>query len=88
MASALPLIAAEADGTQADLVRPDNGITVRPGDLNDLTDAVTRLLSDPVKLRKMGAESFRIVRDEINLEAMAAVFSEAVEFTLEKGLRE
>ena len=87
MASALPLIAAEADGTQADLVRPDNGITVRPGDLNDLTDAVTRLLSDPVKLRKMGAESFRIVRDEINLEAMAAVFSEAVEFTLEKGLR-
>ena len=87
MASALPLIAAEADGTQADLVRPDNGITVRPGDLNDLTGAVTRLLSDPVKLRKMGAESFRIVRDEINLEAMAAVFSEAVEFTLEKGLR-
>ena len=38
-------------------------------------------------LRAMGAESFRIVRDEINLEAMAAVFAEAVEFTLEKGLR-
>ena len=87
MASALPLIAAEADGTQADLVRPENGITVRPGDPAELTDAITKMLSDPVKLRAMGAESFRIVRDEINLEAMAAVFAEAVEFTLKNGLR-
>ena len=87
MASALPLIAAEADGTQADLVRPENGITVTPGDLDELTGAITGLLSDPVKLRKMGAESFRIVRDEINLEAMASVFAEAVDFTLKNGRR-
>ena len=87
MASALPLIAAEADGTQADLVRPENGITVRPGDLSELTGAITKMLSAPVKLRAMGAESFRIVRDEINLEAMASVFAEAVEFTLKNGLR-
>lgn len=87
MASALPLIAAEADGTQADLVRTGNGITVRPGDLNELTGAITKLLSDPAKLRAMGAESFRIVRDEINLEAMASVFAEAVEFTLKNGPR-
>ena len=85
MASALPLIAAEADGTQEDLVRPGNGIQVRPGDLSDLTAAVTRMLSDPVKLRAMGAESFRIVRDEINLEAMAAVFAEAVRQVLKGG---
>ena len=87
MASALPLIAAEADGTQADLVRPGNGITVCPGDLAELTGAISKMLSDPVKLRAMGAESFRIVRDEINLEAMASVFAEAVEFTLKNGLR-
>ena len=87
MASALPLIAAEADGTQADLVRPGNGIQVRPGDPEELTAAITKMLADPRKLRTMGAESFRIVRDEINLEAMAAVFGQAAAFTLESGLR-
>ena len=87
MASALPLIAAEADGTQADLVRPENGIQVKPGDPDELTSALTRMLADPVKLRAMGTESFRIVSDEINLEAMAAVFARAVGHVLEKGLR-
>ena len=87
MASALPLIAAEADGTQADLVRPDNGIQVAPGDLAELTAALTTMLADPVRLRKMGEESFRIVRDEINLEAMADVFGKAVSFVQKEGLR-
>ena len=87
MGSALPLIAAEADGTQADLVRPGNGIQVAPGDLAELTAALTMMLSDPVSLRKMGAESFRIVRDEINLEAMADVFGKAVRFVQKEGLR-
>ena len=87
MASALPLIAAEADGTQNDLVRPANGIQVTPGDLAELSAAITTLLSDPVRLREMGAESFRIVRDEINLEAMAAVFARAVEYVKAEGLR-
>ena len=87
MASALPLIAAEADGTQADLVRPGNGIQVTPGDLDELTAAITKMLSDPGKLRKMGEESFRIVREEINLEAMADVFAHAVAYVQREGLR-
>ena len=87
MASALPLIAAEADGTQNDLVRPANGIQVTPGDLAELSAAITTMLANPVRLREMGAESFRIVQDEINLEAMAAVFARAVEFVKAEGLR-
>ena len=87
MASALPLVAAEADGTQNDLVRPSNGIRVAPGSLKELSAAVRTLLEDPVKLRRMGAESFRIVSEEINLEAMAAVFARAVDFVLKEGLR-
>ena len=86
MASALPLIAAEADGTQEDLVRPENGILVKPGDQNELSAALTKMLSDPAGLRRMGAESFRIVRDEINLEAMADVFASAVAFATGNGL--
>ena len=45
------------------------------------------MLTDPVRLREMGAESFRIVRDEINLEAMAAVFAQAAACVRDKGLR-
>ena len=87
MASALPLIAAEADGTQADLVRPENGVQVKPDDLEELSCTMTRLLSDPAALRKMGTESFRIVRDEINLEAMAEKFAEAIDFVQKGGVR-
>ncbi len=88
MASALPLIAAEADGTQADLVRPQNGIQVAPGSQESLTAAMREMLADPVRLRQMGAESFRIVSEEINLEAMAAVFAKAVESVKENGARQ
>lgn len=87
MASALPLIAAEADGTQADLVRPANGIRVTPGDLDELTQAISAMLADPSRLRQMGAESFRIVSEEINLEAMAAIFAKAVDFVKVRGIR-
>ena len=87
MASALPLIAAEADGTQADLVRPANGIQVTPGDLSELSAALEHMLSDPVRLRKMGEESFRIVKEEINLEAMADVFCKTIDFVKVEKLR-
>ena len=78
MASGLPVIAAEADGTQQDLVRPENGIIVPPGDLDALTQAISGLLSDPKKLRTMGKASFEIVRNEINLENMTATFVQAI----------
>jgi glycosyltransferase involved in cell wall biosynthesis len=78
MSYALPVIVAEADGTQSNLVRPENGWMVSAGDDETLRIAVKNALSDPVRLREMGRESFRIVSEEINLEAMAAVFARAV----------
>ncbi len=82
MASGLPVIAAEADGTQTDLVREENGILVKPGDLKMLTDAIRTLLSDPSRLRKMGDRSFQIVRNEINLENMAESFEQAISYAV------
>ncbi len=79
MSYGLPVIAAEADGTQQDLIRPGNGIMVSPGNRQDLIDAMSLLLSDPVRLREMGKASFEIVRNEINLEAMADVFVQALD---------
>jgi len=80
MSFGLPVISAEADGTQADLVRPENGWTVLPGSLADLTETLTSAFGDAARLRAMGAESYRIVREEINLENMVAGFVKAIRF--------
>lgn len=78
MSYGLPVIAAEADGTQADLVRPGNGWQIPPDDLDALRDTLQRALADRARLRAMGAESYRIVAEEINLEAMVAGFVKAL----------
>jgi glycosyltransferase involved in cell wall biosynthesis len=78
MSHGLPVIVAEGDGTQADLVRPESGWMVRPGDQADLNAALAEALSDIPRLRTLGAEAYRITTEEINLEQMAASFLKAV----------
>ena len=78
MSHGLPVIAAEADGTQADLVRPENGWQVPTDDLPALLSALETALSDVPRLRRMGAESYRIVSEEINLDQMVAMFIKAL----------
>jgi glycosyltransferase involved in cell wall biosynthesis len=85
MAHGLPLIVAEGDGTQEDLVRPANGWLVPPNDLSALKQALAEALSDAARLRRMGAESFRLAVEEVNVEAMAEVFARAVHQTLASG---
>jgi glycosyltransferase involved in cell wall biosynthesis len=79
MAHALPVIVARGDGTQEDLVGPNNGWLIRPDDQSALEAALSDALSDPERLRRMGAESYRIAAKEINLDVMAAEFLQAVE---------
>jgi len=79
MSCGLPVMVAEADGTQADLVRPENGWQLPPGDLDALTDRLAAALEDPLRLRVMGAESYRIASQEINIERMVAEFARAVQ---------
>ena len=75
----LPVIAAEADGTQADLICPQNGWQVPPDDTAALTQTLQIALSDLSTLREMGKVSFRIVSEEINLEQMVASFVAALQ---------
>lgn len=82
MAFGLPVIVGEADGTQADLVRPENGWNIPPGDASALTGLLAGVLTDPTRLRQMGAASFRIVAVEVNLEAMVSVFLQALDSVL------
>jgi len=78
MSYGLPVIMARGDGTQDDLVRPGNGWQVPPEDLEALKIALHSALSDAPRLRAMGAESYSIVSEEINLERMVGVFVEAL----------
>ena len=74
MSHGLPVIVAQGDGTQDDLVREGNGWQIPPGDYGALVSTLREALSDVSRLRRMGAESYRIVSEEINLEVMVGAF--------------
>jgi glycosyltransferase involved in cell wall biosynthesis len=78
MSYGLPVIVARGDGTQDDLVRPANGWQIPSDDDEALTTCLREALSDVARLRSMGAESYRIVAEQINLQKMVSVFLEAL----------
>lgn len=82
MGFALPVVVAQGDGTQDDLVRPENGWQVPPGDQEAFTQALAQAFADPGRLRRMGRESYRIVSQEINLESMVAAFVQTLMETI------
>ncbi len=78
MSYGLPVIVAQGDGTQDDLVRKGNGWQIPPGDFDALLYTMKDALSDAARLGRMGAESYRIVKEEINIETMVAAFVTAL----------
>src|SRR5258706_3131006 len=74
MSYGLPVIVAQGDGTQDDLVRKENGWQIPPDDFEALVSTMKDALSDVARLRKMVAYSYRIVKEEINIEKMAEIF--------------
>ncbi len=83
MAFALPVIVGEADGTQEELVCADNGWCLKGSDQKKLEQTIKEALRDITRLRRMGQASYRIVRDEINLENMVKAFIQAVNAAVE-----
>ena len=78
MSYGLPVIVAEGDGTQDDLVRKGNGWQVTPDDFDALVSTMKDALSDVARLRRMGEESYLIVKEEINIEKMVETFVRAL----------
>ena len=76
MSYGLPVIMGQGDGTNDDLVRTNNGWHLP--DMDSLPTVLRLALSDVSRLRTMGAESYRIVTEEINLEKMVEVFIRAI----------
>ena len=79
MSFGLPVIVAEGDGTQDDLVTNQNGWKIYPGDEHDLNQKLMLAIENRAALPKMGRESYRIVKDEINISVMADVFIKAIQ---------
>ncbi len=79
MTYGLPVVVAQGDGTQDDLVRAENGWQIPPEDYRALADVIQHALSDAPRLRRMGEASYRIVSQEINLERMVEVFVRVLE---------
>lgn len=78
MSYGLPVIVAQGDGTQDDLVGKKNGWQIPPGDYDALVSTMKDALSDVARLRRMGEESYRIVKEEINIEKMVETFVAAL----------
>ncbi|MBT3322690.1 MAG: glycosyltransferase family 4 protein [Anaerolineae bacterium] len=78
MSHALPVIVAQGDGTQDDLIRPENGWQIPPNDEKALREALKNALENQLHLRTMGAESYNIVAKEVNIEKMVEVFIKAL----------
>jgi glycosyltransferase involved in cell wall biosynthesis len=74
----LPVIAAQGDGTLDDLVQPENGWRVPPGDLKALTETLQEALQVLSRLRRMGQASYKIVKEQANIEKMEEVFIQAL----------
>ena len=77
MSYGLPVIVAQGDGTQDDLVRKENGWQIPPDDYDALVSTMKDALSNVARLRRMGEESYRIVKEEINIEKMVDIFVSA-----------
>ena len=78
MSYGLPVIVAQGDGTHDDLVRKENGWQIPPDDFDALLSTMKEALANVARLRKMGEESYRIVKEEINIEKMVEVFITAL----------
>jgi glycosyltransferase involved in cell wall biosynthesis len=85
MTHGLPVIVAAGDGTQRDLVTDENGWLVEAGDLDDLKRAMSEAFSDASRLPNRGEASFQIVRERANIDVMAKVFVQALEFVRSGG---
>ncbi len=84
MSFGLPVIVGESDGTQSDLVRLENGWMLGEASAEELSGILQSALGNLPRLRRMGAASYRIVSQEVNLETMVDAFICAIRRVTEK----
>lgn len=78
MTYALPVVCSVCDSTERDLVIDGrNGLFFRDGDADSLTEKILQLLASPQECRRMGQESERIIREQINIDTVSERYLKA-----------
>jgi len=85
MCFSLPVICSVCDGTERDLITDGiNGLFFKEGDINDLADKITRVLSNKSKAKEMGEASYHIIKEKINLETVSDNYMKAFDYVMKK----
>ncbi|PKO17789.1 MAG: hypothetical protein CVU39_04720 [Chloroflexi bacterium HGW-Chloroflexi-10] len=79
MSYALPVIVAEGDGTQSDLLTARNGWSIPKDDPIELYNTILSALQNPPLTQSMGKEAYLTVRDQVNVEKMVEIFVKAIQ---------
>jgi glycosyltransferase involved in cell wall biosynthesis len=79
MAAGLPVVASDVEGVAELVVPGETGFLVPSKSVEDLTNALSKLLSDPERARRMGQAGQRRVASEFSWDRMAAAYAELYE---------
>ena len=83
MGYSLPIICSVCDGTEKDLVTDGiNGYFFKEGDADDLANTIISVISNPAKAKQMGEESYRVIREKINLETVSQRYLDSFNYVL------
>jgi len=86
MSFAKPVICAVADGTEKRLVREGyNGYYFENGDQQSLNAAIKKLLQDPDEIARFGANSLKIIKNEVNIHTVLKEYDTAFQYVLKPG---
>ncbi len=86
MSFAKPVICAVADGTEKRLVREGyNGYYFENGDQQSLNAAIKKLLQDPDEIARFGANSLKIIKNEVNIHTVLKEYDTAFRYVLKPG---
>lgn len=81
MCFARPVICSVADGTEKNLVREGyNGYYFDNTSQKSLNDTLTRLLSDPEKIKAFGANSLKIIKEQVNIHTVLKSYKDAFDY--------
>ncbi len=86
MAAGLPVVATGVGGTPEVVADGKTGLLVPPGDPPRLAGAITTMLADPDRMRMMGREGLRRVRECFRIETMVERTEELYEEVLSEKL--
>jgi glycosyltransferase involved in cell wall biosynthesis len=75
MACAKPVVVTDIAGVAQDVVAQKAGIVVRPGSINELSEALARLFSDYAEMRRKGENALCLVKEKYTWRSHAEIIT-------------